>query len=79
MQKRRTGRDETAEAVQLMAEASWEDRDRQQDADEKNQHPEALAEEADHKYDSAERPQEFAASFENLSDGEAVQARFRVA
>jgi hypothetical protein len=58
-----------------MAEAGREDRDRQQDADEENQRPEALAEEVGHKYDSAKRCQELASSFEGLSEGEAVHAR----
>lgn len=73
--ERRTGRDETAQAVALLAEAHREDRDRQQDADEENQRPDALSEEAGLKYDSVERRQELAASLEGLSDPEAVQAR----
>jgi hypothetical protein len=74
-QERRAGRDENAQAVQLLAEADREDRDRQQDADEENQRPEALAEEAGIKHDSAERRQALAASLENVADREAVQAR----
>jgi colicin import membrane protein len=74
-QERRTGRDETAQAVQLLAEADREDRDRRQDADEENQRPEALTEEAGLKHDSAERRQALAASLENVGDREAVQAR----
>jgi colicin import membrane protein len=73
--ERGTGRDEGAQAGQVMAEADREDRDRQQDADEENQRPESLAEEADLKYDSAARRQELADSLEGLSDREAVQAR----
>ncbi|GHG60993.1 hypothetical protein GCM10012320_35830 [Sinomonas cellulolyticus] len=74
-QERRTGRDETAQAAALMAEADREDRDRQQDADEENQHPDMLAGEAGCRYDSAERRQELADRLEGLSDREAVQAR----
>ncbi|MDP9696176.1 UNVERIFIED_ORG: colicin import membrane protein [Arthrobacter globiformis] len=74
-QERRAGRDETAQAVQLLAEADREDRDRQQDADEENQRPEALAEEAGLKHDSADRRQALAASLESVPDREAVQAR----
>jgi colicin import membrane protein len=74
-QEHRTGRAETAQAVELMAEADREDRDRQHNADEENQRPDALAEEAALRYDSAERRQELAASLEGLSDREAVQAR----
>ncbi|GAB2746905.1 hypothetical protein GCM10027090_17070 [Sinomonas soli] len=73
-QERRTGRDETAQAVELMAEADREDRDRQQDTDEENQRPDA-PDEAGNLYDSAERRQELAVSLEGLSDREAVQAR----
>jgi colicin import membrane protein len=74
-QERSAGRVETAQAVELMAEADREDRDRQMDADEENQHPEALAEEDSLRYDSVERRQELAASLEGLPDREAVQAR----
>jgi colicin import membrane protein len=74
-QERRAGRGENAQAVQLLAEADREDRDRQQDADEENQRPEALTEEAGLKHDSAERRQALAASLENVADREAVQAR----
>lgn len=74
-EERRTGSVEIAQAAGLMAEADREDRDRQQDADEENQRPEALGEEAGHLYDSARRRQELAASLEGLSDREAVQAR----
>ncbi|MGN7150785.1 hypothetical protein ACTHQ6_17505 [Arthrobacter sp. SAFR-179] len=74
-QERRTGRDENAQAVQLLVEADREDRDRQQNVDEDNQRPEALAEEAGLKYDSAERRQELASSLESVADREAVQAR----
>ncbi|MFF2317963.1 hypothetical protein ACFVTE_17035 [Arthrobacter sp. NPDC058097] len=74
-QERRTGRDETAQAVQLLTEADRADRDRQQHADEENQHPEALAEEAGLEHDSAERRQALAASLESVADQEAVQAR----
>lgn len=45
-QERRTGRDEAAQAAQLVAEAAREDQDREQDVTEENQRPEALAEEA---------------------------------
>ncbi|MGY3565097.1 hypothetical protein [Sinomonas sp. RB5] len=71
----RAGRDEPAQAVGLMAEADRENRDRQQGADAENHRPEALADEAGHLYDSAERRQELADSLEALSDREAVQAR----
>jgi hypothetical protein len=74
-QERRAGRDENAQAVQLLAEADQEDRDRQQDAHEENQRPQALAEEAGLKHDSAERRQALAASLEGVADREAVQAR----
>jgi colicin import membrane protein len=74
-EERRTGRDETAQAVELIADAEREDRDRQQAADEENQRPETLDEEAGLKYDSAERRQQLADSLEGLSDREAVQAR----
>jgi colicin import membrane protein len=74
-QERRAGRDENAQAVQLLAEADREDRDRQQDAEEANQRPEALTEEAGVKHDSAERRQALAASLESVADREAVQAR----
>jgi colicin import membrane protein len=74
-QERRAGRDENAQAVQLLAEADREDRDQEQDVTEENQRPEALAEEAGLKYDSAERRQELAASLEGVADREAVQAR----
>ncbi|MGK3958522.1 hypothetical protein ACLKOZ_20295 [Arthrobacter sp. R4] len=73
--ERHTGRDEAGQAVQLLAEADREDRDRQRDADEESQRPEALAEEAGLSYDSAERRQELAASLEGVADREAVQAR----
>jgi colicin import membrane protein len=74
-QEQRAGRDETAQAMQLLAQADREDRDRQQDADEENQRPEALAEEAGLKHDSAERRQALASSLESVADREAVQAR----
>lgn len=74
-QERHAGRNEKAQAKQLLAEADREDRDRQQDADEENQRPEALAEEAGLKHDSAERRQALAASLESVADREAVQAR----
>jgi colicin import membrane protein len=74
-QERCGGREGNAQAVQLLAEADREDRDRQQDADEENQRPEALAEEAGLKHDSAERRQALAASLESVADREAVQAR----
>jgi hypothetical protein len=74
-QERTAGRDETAQAAQMLAEADREDRDREQDVTEENQRPEALREEAGVKYDSAERRQELAASLDGVSDREAVQAR----
>ncbi|MFE4542225.1 hypothetical protein [Arthrobacter sp. NPDC056727] len=74
-QERGAGRDENAQAVQLLAEADREDRDRQQDAHEENQRPEALAEEVGLKHDSAERRQALAARLESVADSEAVQAR----
>lgn len=74
-QERRAGHDETTQAVQLLAEADREDRDRERDVTEENQRPEALREEAETKYDSAERRQELAASLEGMADREAVQAR----
>lgn len=74
-QERSAGRAETAQAVDLVAEADREDRDRQQDAEEENQRPEELADEAGYRYDSVERRRELAASLEGLSDREAVQAR----
>jgi colicin import membrane protein len=74
-EERTAGRDETAQAVQMIAEADQEDRDRQHDADEENQHPDTLAEEAGHRYDSAERRRELAAGLEGVADREAVQAR----
>jgi hypothetical protein len=74
-QERRAGRDENAQAVQLLAEADREDRDREQDVTDEHQHPEALHEEAGIKYDSAERRQELAGSLEGVADREAVQAR----
>jgi hypothetical protein len=74
-QERRGGRDENAQAVQLLAEADREDRDRERDVTEENQRPEALREEAGIKYDSAERRQELAASLEGIADPEAVSAR----
>ncbi|MBT2565079.1 hypothetical protein J7I84_00960 [Arthrobacter sp. ISL-85] len=73
--ERTAGRDENTQAVQLLAEADREDRDREQDVTEENQRPESLAEEADLKYDSAKRRQELATSLENVADREAVQAR----
>ncbi|MFF2300696.1 hypothetical protein [Arthrobacter sp. NPDC058127] len=73
--ERSAGRDENAHAEQLLAEASREDQDREQDVTEENQRPEALREEAGIKYDSAERRQELAASLESVADSEAVQAR----
>ncbi|UYY83671.1 hypothetical protein OIT41_20620 (plasmid) [Arthrobacter sp. YA7-1] len=74
-QERGAGRDENAQATQLLAEATREDQDREQDAAEENQRPESLREEAGTKYDSAERRQELAASLEGIADREAVQAR----
>jgi hypothetical protein len=74
-QERRAGRDETAQAVQLLAQADREDRARQQDVTEENQSPAALAEQAGIKHDSAERRQALAASLESVADREAVQAR----
>jgi colicin import membrane protein len=74
-QKRRGGRDENAQAVQLLAEAGREDRDREQDVSEENHRPDALRDEAGSKYDTAERRQVLAASLEGISDREAVQAR----
>jgi colicin import membrane protein len=77
-QERSTGRVEAVQAMELMVEADREDRDRQQHqqhADEENQRPVALADEAGNLYDSAERRQELAVSLEGLSDREAVQAR----
>lgn len=74
-QERRTGRDETVQAVQLMAEADRDGRDRQQDADQENQRPEVIVEEAGPWYDSAGRRQQLADSLEGLSDREAVKAR----
>jgi colicin import membrane protein len=74
-QERRAGREENAEAVQLLAEADRDDRDREQDVTDENQRPETLREEAGIKYDSAERRQELAASLEGVADREAVQAR----
>ncbi len=73
--ERHTGREENAQAGQLLAEADREDRDREQDVTEENQRPRSLAEEAGLKYDSAERRQELAASLEGVPDREAVQAR----
>jgi hypothetical protein len=69
------GRNEQAQTAQLLTEADEQGRDRERDASEENQHPEALREEAGIKYDSAERHQEFAASLEGIADPEAVQAR----
>jgi len=74
-QERRAGRDEAAQAVQLVAEADREDRDREHVVAEENQHPETLRAEAATKYDSAERRQELAASLDGVADREAVQAR----
>jgi colicin import membrane protein len=74
-QERPAGRDENAQAVQLLAEADREDRDRERDVTEENQRPEALREDAGLKYDAAERRQELAASLEGVADREAVQAR----
>jgi colicin import membrane protein len=74
-QERRAGRDETAQAVQLLAQADREEREREQDVTEENQPPEALREEAVIKHDSAERRQALAASLESVADREAVQAR----
>ncbi|BCW86506.1 coiled-coil domain-containing protein [Paenarthrobacter ureafaciens] len=73
--ERGTARDENTQAAGLLAEAEREDRDRQQDVTEENQHPEALRDEASIKYDSAERRQELAARLEGIADKEAVQAR----
>lgn len=74
-QERRTGREENAQAGQLLAEADREDRDHNRDVTEENQRPESLAEEAGLKFDSAERRQDLAASLEDVADREAVQAR----
>lgn len=74
-QERASGRDDTTQALQLLAEAEREDRGRQQDVDSENQHPEALREEATLDYDSAQRRHELAASLEGVADREAVQAR----
>ncbi|MBT2547216.1 hypothetical protein [Arthrobacter sp. ISL-65] len=74
-QERRTGRDETVQAVALMAEADREDSDREHDVTEENRRPETLRAEAATKYDSAERRQELAAGLEGIADREAVQAR----
>jgi colicin import membrane protein len=74
-QERSAGRDENAQAAELLAEAAREDQDREQDVTEENQRPEALVEGAALKYDSAERRQELAASLEGVADREAVQAR----
>lgn len=74
-QERRAGRDENAQAVQLLAEADREDQVLERDVTEENQRPEALREEAGIKYDSVERRQELAASLEGIADREAVQAR----
>ncbi|MEV8150525.1 hypothetical protein AB0O52_20575 [Arthrobacter sp. NPDC080073] len=74
-QERRAGREENAQAAQLLAEADREDQDREQDVTEENQRPEALREEAGIKYDSAERRHELASSLEGVADREAVQAR----
>ncbi|WP_238703539.1 hypothetical protein [Arthrobacter sp. TS-15] len=76
-QERRAGGEENAQAVQLLAEADREDRDRERDVTEENQHPEALREEAGIKYDTVERRQELATSLEGLADREAVEARLR--
>lgn len=73
--ERGTARSETVQATALLAEADREDRNRQQDVTEENQHPVALREEAGIKYDSAERRHELAASLEGIADKEAVQAR----
>lgn len=73
--ERRAGRDENAQAVQLLTEADREDRDREHDVTEGNERPGALREEAGIKYDSAERRQELAASLEGVPDREAVEAR----
>ncbi|WP_416429740.1 hypothetical protein [Paenarthrobacter nicotinovorans] len=70
-----TGRGENAQAAGLLAEAERDDRDRQQDVTEENQHLEALHDEAGIKYDSAERGQELAASLDGIANKEAVQAR----
>jgi colicin import membrane protein len=64
-QQRGAGRDENAQAAQLLAEAARKDQEREQD----------VTEEAGIKYDSAERRQELAASLEGMADREAVQAR----
>ncbi|UKA73395.1 hypothetical protein [Arthrobacter sp. FW306-06-A] len=74
-QERRTGREENAQAGQLLAEADREDRDRERDVTEENQRPGSLAGEAGLKFDSAERRQDLAASLEDVADREAVQAR----
>lgn len=74
-QERRSGRDENAQAGQLLAEADREDGDRERDVIEENQRPEALREDAGIKYDSAERRADLAASLEGVADREAVQAR----
>lgn len=73
--ERRAGRDENTQAVQVLAEADREDRDREQGVSEENQRPDALRHESGIKYDTAERRQELAASLESVADREAVQAR----
>ncbi|BCW62831.1 hypothetical protein [Arthrobacter sp. StoSoilB22] len=73
--ERSTAREENTQATGLLAEAEREDRHRQQDVTEENQRPEALRDEAGITYDSAERRQELAASFDGIADKEAVQAR----
>ncbi|BCW77893.1 MULTISPECIES: hypothetical protein [unclassified Arthrobacter] len=74
-QERTAGRDGTAQAMALLAEADREDRDRAHGVAEENRHPETLREEAASEYDSAERRQELAASLDGVADREAVQAR----
>ncbi|WP_139006915.1 hypothetical protein [Arthrobacter crystallopoietes] len=74
-EERGTGREETTQATQLLAEADREDQDRQQATVEENESPEILREEATLKYDSTERRQGLAASLDGVADREAVQAR----
>jgi colicin import membrane protein len=74
-QERDTGREETVQSAQLLAEADREDRDRKKATAEENERPDALREEAGLKYDSAERRHGLAASLDGVADMEAVQAR----
>ncbi|MDJ0459829.1 hypothetical protein PUN71_021710 [Arthrobacter sp. NQ7] len=74
-QERGAGRDENAEAAQLLADAGREDQDREQDVTEENQQLYALGEASGIKYDSSERRHQLAASLDDVADREAVQAR----